>query len=180
MSRILRYGGAILCTHACTRTNTLYQMWLSIGNQCNFFIASVIWSYFPRFVIILAVAFNSLWSRLMIRCHINLILYIYTSQGLVWRALLTRQNTPTQTLYNQEFCYQLVVLIRTFTILHRTHYTIQINLCTYTIYVIYKLCVNLLPHITSLVHIWTENSLSYVCCYWNLSIINSLYYRAQI
>ena len=24
MSRLLRYGGAILCTHACTRTNTLY------------------------------------------------------------------------------------------------------------------------------------------------------------
>ena len=38
---------------------------LSIGNQCSFSIASVIWSYFPRFVIILAAAFNSLWGRLM-------------------------------------------------------------------------------------------------------------------
>ena len=33
VSRLLRYGGAILCTHACTRTNTLYWMRSSIGNK---------------------------------------------------------------------------------------------------------------------------------------------------
>ena len=62
---LLRYGGVILCIHAYTTNNTLYWMRLSISNQFSFFIASVIWSYFPRFVIILAAAFNSLWRCLM-------------------------------------------------------------------------------------------------------------------